>query len=196
MAYDLNQIKIKRCSYCEEYYCCAEDELEFDEFLSKTKCDKCGAPLFGYEKYRNKFVKLKPGEKTGSICFDLSHASRVLQIQWEILGESYNRRELYYKVDGEKLLLYVADKFKPDKEWSVLTGDIILDIWFNEIELYWQVTRRKYDVSDDIAWALVAEKEQLGRIVFDDDNSSNGSALLWLLTTSPSAQYVTEILAK
>ncbi len=196
MAYNLNKIKIKHCSYCEEYYGCLVDELEFDEFLSKTKCDKCGAPLLGYEEYRNKCVKIKLGEKIRTICFDLSHASRMLQIQWEILVKSYNSRELYYKVDGEKLLLYIADKFKPDEEWSVLTGDIICNIRFNEIELYWQVTRRKYDVSDDIAWALVAEKEQLGRIVFDDDNSSNGSALLWLLTTSPSARYITEIEAK
>ena len=195
MAYDLNKIKIKHCSFCEEYYGCAEDELEFNRFLSKIKCDKCGAPLFGYEEDRNKCVIIKLGEKIGTICFDLSHASRVLQIQWEILGESYNRRELYYKVDGEKLLLYVADKFKPDTEWSVLTEDVVLNIRFNEIELYWQVTRRKYNISDDIVWALIAEKEQLGRIVFIDDNANNGSALLWLLTTSPSAQYVTEILA-
>ena len=193
MAYDLNKIKIKRCSYCEEYYCCAEDESEFDEFLSKTKCDKCGAPLFGHEEDGRKYVKLQPEEKIGAICFDLSHTRQSLHIQWEILGKSYNRGKLYYRVENNKLLLYIANKFNPDNDWLVLTEDVILNIRFNEIELYYQVTRRKYNISDDIEWALINEKEQFGKIIFEDDSPSNSAALLWLLNTPANAKYIEEV---
>ena len=193
MGYDLNKIKIRRCSFCEEYYCCDEDDLDFGRFLSKTGCEKCGAPLFGCEDNKPKYVKLKPDKEIGTICFDKSHALRPLQIQWEVLNDCYENGRLYYKIDENKLLLYIANCFEPDEEWSLLTGDIICTLQFEAIECFWQVTRRKYNVSDDIAWALTAEKEQFGRIFFKDDNLSNGKALSWLLNTPPNAKYIVEV---
>ena len=152
MGFDIDKVETKICVYCHEYYNGLEGDnsggaFDYQNFISRTVCTECGAPLCILEDYIDKHIRivLKHNSKF-EIIIDPISGLRSLKMVLENIHELFRESRLLFKIEENNLLLLSSYATEPSSEWHILDKKILKNIIFNEIDLLCEFWYEEYDV--------------------------------------------------